>query len=82
MSKIIFEDNDVKIIDTEQNYDFIAIIINKTNHDLYIDFTDEFMEFNDDTIIIQKNDWVGILANEKGREQLNKLYSGQYYINC
>ena len=82
MSKIIFEDNGVKIIDTEQNYDFIATIINKTDHDMYIDFTDEFMEFNDDTIIIEKNNWIGILADRKGREQLDKLYSGQYYINC
>lgn len=82
MSKIIFEDNDVQIIETEQSFDFIATIKNKSDHDLYIDFTDEFMEFCDDTIIIEKNNWIGILADEKGFEQLDKLRIGQYYINA
>ena len=81
MSKIIFKDDDVEIIKTEQHFDFIATIENKSNHDLYIDFTNEFMEFCDDTIIVQKNDWVGILADEKGTEQLDKLERGHYYIN-
>ena len=81
MSKIIFKDDDVRIIKTELDYGFIAIIINKSDHDLYVDFTDEFMEFCDDTIIVQKNDWVGILENKKGAEQLDKLERGLYYIN-
>lgn len=81
MNNIIFEDKDICISKTKQNFDFIATIENKTNKDLYIDFTDEFMEFNDDTIIVQAEDWIGILANTQGFERLEKLEKGQYYIN-
>lgn len=82
MAKTLFEDKDIRIVDTEQNYDFIAIIENNSDHDLYIDFTNELMEFCDDTIIVEKNNWTGILANGKGFEQLNKLTNGHYYINA
>ena len=81
MNNIIFEDNDICIKRTNQNYDFVATIENKSKTDLYIDFTDEFMEFNDDTLIVQAEDWIGILANTQGFERLEKLEKGQYYLN-
>ena len=75
METIIFEDKDICIKKTNKNYDFIATIQNKSNRDLYIDFTNEKMEYNDDTIIVQAQDWIGILADEKGYEFLQKLFS-------
>ena len=78
----IFEDEDICITDLEKDYDFIALIQNKTeNKTLYVDFMSDDMVDCENTIIIEPNNWVGILANETGYEQLMKLYQGQYYIN-
>lgn len=82
METIIFEDKDICIKTTNKNYDFIATIQNKSNRDLYIDFTNEKMEYNDDTIIVQAQDWIGILADEKGYEFLQKLENREFYINA
>ena len=79
--RTIFENKDICITDLEKNYDFIALIENKTNKTLHVDFMSKDMVDCEDTIIIKPNDWVGILADETGYNQLEKLNKGQYYIN-
>lgn len=76
--KTIYENEDICITDMEKDYDFIAIIENKSNENLHIDFIDDFME---DTIDVDNNNWIGILADEQGYERLRKLYASKYSIN-
>lgn len=74
--KTIFEDEDICITDLEKDFDFIALIQNKSNKDLCIDF----MEDDTDTLQIKSQNWLGILADNNGYNQLDKLYKGQYHI--
>ena len=71
----IYEDERVKISSTGKDYDFIATIENKTDEAVAIvpDIGGLFEE-----IFIEPNDWVGLLADEDGRNTLNALKKGRF----
>lgn len=79
--KTIFEDEDICITDLEKDFDFIALVENKSNKTLHIDFMSDDMFDYGNTITIEPNNWFGILADATGYRQLEKLYNKQYYIN-
>ena len=60
--KIIYSDDKIEIKTTGHDYDFIAIVENKTNKDITIVFNDDSY----DSFIVSANDWVGILADKEG----------------
>ena len=67
--EIIYEDNNVKVETTGQDYDFIATIQNKTDSELCC-----FIGNNEDMIcLLKSNDWVGILANDEGYRELQLI---------
>lgn len=67
--EIIYEDNYVKVETTGQDYDFIATIQNKTDSNL------DCIIGNDEDMIclLEPNNWLGILANDEGYEELELI---------
>lgn len=67
--KIIYEDERVMVKTTGHDYDFIATIQNKTNSDFEC-----FIGKDDDrSCVLKANDWVGILADGEGYEDLELI---------
>ncbi len=63
----IFENEFIRVELTGRNYDFIATVENKADKKIRIHYKD--MDFLDtyNTIDIEPNDWVRLLADEEGR---------------
>lgn len=76
----IFENEFIRVESTGRNYDFIATIENKTDKKVRIHYKD--MDFLDtyDTIDIESNDLVGLLADEEGRGWVRTFESGQVEV--
>ena len=68
----IFENEFIKVSTTDKDYDFIAVIENKTNGPCYND--------NYDPILIAPNEWIGLLANEEGRDWVEAFKNNQIYV--
>ena len=75
--KTIFENETIKISETGRNYDFIAIIENKTDNIVKIEYQNEYIE---SIITIYSNDWIGILADEDGYAILDSLRNNNFKI--
>ncbi len=76
--KPVFENDEITVKLTGRDYDFIAIIENKTSKDITIRITADDDIFEE--IAIKANDWIGLLANEDGYQTLNALQSGKFVV--
>lgn len=76
----IFENDFVKISTTDKDYDFIAVIENKTNEQICVHYDKPGYNDNYDPILIAPNDWIGLLANEEGRDWVKAIKNNQIYI--
>lgn len=75
--KTIFENELIHVKSTGRDYDFIATIENKTDKDIRLRYN--LMDFDViyDTIDIEPNDWVGLLADKEGYDLVRKFELGQ-----
>ena len=80
MAKVIFENDLIKVTATEQDYDFIATVENKTNNKICIHYDEPGYSDNYDPILIRSNDWVGLLANDEGRDWVRAIENNQIYV--
>ena len=76
----IFENEFIKVSTTGKDYDFIAVIENKTNEQICIHYDEPSYNDNYDPILIAPNDWVGLFANEKGRDWMKAFENNQIYV--
>ena len=76
----IFENDFVKISTTGRDYDFVAVIENKTNEQICVHYDKPGYNDNYDPILIAPNDWIGLLANEEGRDWVKAIKNNQIYI--
>ena len=76
--KIIHENEFIKVVDNEQNYDFIGYVENKTDENISIVFNG--YDYEDYPIEIKANDWVGFLADEMGYDRFELIKNGNYAI--
>lgn len=71
--RIIEETDDFVAFDTDHDYDFISIIINKTDKDLCFCPYSTWEEFE-----VPANDWIGILNDQDGRDTRYALLAEDY----
>lgn len=76
----IFENDLIKVSTTGRDYDFIAIIDNKTDGQICIHYDEPGYNDNYDPILVAPNDWIGLLADEGGRDWLKAIENNQIYI--
>ena len=76
----IFENDLIKVSTTGRDYDFIAIIDNKTDGQICIHYDEPGYNDNYDPILIAPNDWVGLFANKKGRDWMKAFENNQIYV--
>ena len=76
----IFENDLIKVSTTGRDYDFIAIIDNKTDGQICIHYDKPGYNDNYDPILIAPNDWIGLLADDEGRDWLKAIENNQIYI--
>ena len=76
----IFENDFIKVSTTEHDYDFIAVIENKTNNKICVHYDEPGYNDNYDPILIQPNSWVGLLADDEGRDWLKAIENNQIYV--
>ena len=76
----IFENEFIKVNTTDKDYDFIAVIENKTNEQICIHYDEPGYNDNYDPILIAPNDWAGLLADEEGRNWVKAIENNQIYV--
>lgn len=76
----IFENELIRVESTGRNYDFIASVENKTDKNIRIHYKDMDLFDVYDTIDIEPNDWVGLLADEEGKGWIRTFALGQIEI--
>ena len=76
----IFENDFIKVSTTDRDYDFIAVIENKTNNPICIHYDESGYGNNYNPILIAPNDWVGLLANDEGRDWVKAIEDNQIYV--
>lgn len=76
----IFENALIEVNTTEHDYDFIATIRNKTNNPICIHYDESGYDDNYDPILIKPNDWIGLLANDEGRDWIKAIEDNQIYV--
>lgn len=76
----IFENDFIKVSTTKHDYDFIAVIENKTNEKICVHY--DKPGYNDiyEPDLIQPNSWIGIEANEEGQDWIEAIKQNQIYI--
>ena len=67
----------VEIKETGHDYDFIAYIENNTDKTLKL-YIDDLEGWYSDPITIPANDWVGFLADDEGRFQVESIKNGDF----
>ena len=77
MKNIFYEDDEVRIQSTGRNYDFICTVENKTDRAIVIVFEGEYEYL--ENITVEPEDWVGILADENGRETVKAFEKECFY---
>ena len=73
--KTVFENDKVKISETGRDYDFLAVIQNKTNDKIYLS-TD-----NDEPIEIEADDWIGLTCDNYSKQVKELLKAGSFEIS-
>lgn len=76
----IFENDLIKVSTTDKDSDFIAVIENKTNNKICVHYDKPGYNDNYDPILIEPNDWVGLFANEEGRDWIKAIENNQIYV--
>ena len=76
----IFENDFIKVDTAGQGSAFIAVIENKLDEQICIHYDKPGYNDNYDPILIAPNDWVGLFANEKGRDWLKAFENNQIYV--
>ena len=76
----IFENNFIKVSTTGHDYDFIAVVKNKTNEQICVHYDEPGYNDNYDSILIAPNDWVGLLADDEGRDWVKAIENNQIYV--
>lgn len=76
----IFENDLIKVSTTGRDYDFIAIIDNKTDGQICIHYDKPGYNDNYDPILIAPNDWAGLLADDEGRDWVKAIENNQIYV--
>ena len=76
--KTVFENEIIKVSKTGRDYDFIAVIENKRDKEIEIVFDDIDLEYNG--IIVNANDWVGLLADYEGYFKLEELEAERFTV--
>ena len=76
----IFENDLIKVSTTGHDYDFIAIIDNKTDGQICVHYDKPGYNDNYDPILIAPNDWAGLLADEEGRDWVKAIENNQIYV--
>ena len=71
--RTVYKDERIEVATTGRNYDFIAMVENKTNDDIVVapDIGGLFEEFT-----VPAKEWVGLLANDDGSasEAYRRIY--------
>lgn len=75
--RTVFENDLIKISRTDKDYDFIAVVENKTDKNIQIIFDDELECYN---FSVGANDWVGLLANEDSYLTLEELETERFTV--
>ena len=76
----IFENDSIKVSTTGNDYDFIAVVENKTNKQICVHYDKPGYNDKYNPILIASNDWVGLLADYEGRDWLNAIKNNQVYV--
>lgn len=78
----IFENDLIKVSTTEKHSAFITIatIENKTNEQICVHYDEPNYNDNYDPILIAPNDWIGLLADEEGKDWVKAIENNQIYI--
>lgn len=76
----IFENDFIKVGTTDRDYDFIAVVENKTNQKICVHYDQPGYNDSYDPILIQPNSWVGIEANDEGYDWIEAIKHNQIYI--
>ena len=76
----IFENDLIKVSTTGRDYDFIAIIDNKTDGHICIHYDEPNYNDNYEPILVAPNDWFGLLADDEGRNWVKAIENNQIYI--
>lgn len=76
--KTVFENEIIKVSQTESDYDFIAVVENKTDKEVKIMFNNDELEYYN--FSVGANDWVGLLANHDGYVSLEGLVAKQFTV--
>lgn len=76
----IFENDFIKVSTTGQDYDFIAVVENKTNEQICVHYNEPDYNDNYEPILIKPNDWMGLLSNKEGRDWVKTIERNQIYI--
>lgn len=76
----IFENDLIKVSTTGHDYDFIAVVENKTDKQICVHYDEPGYNDNYDPILVAPNDWVGLLADDEGRDWVKAIENNQIYI--
>lgn len=76
----IFENDLIKVSATGHDYDFIAVIENKTNEQICVHYDEPGYNDNYDPILVAPNDWIGLLADDEGYDWVKAIENNQIYI--
>ena len=76
----IFENDLIKVSATGRDYDFIAVVENKTNKQICVHYDEPGYNDNYDPILVAPTEWVGLFANEKGIDWLKAFKNNQIYV--
>lgn len=76
----IFENDLIKVSTTGHDYDFIAVVENKTDKQICVHYDEPGYNDNYDPILVAPNSWVGIEANDEGYDWIEAIKQNQIYI--
>ena len=76
----IFENEFIKVDTAEQDSVFIAVIENKLDEQICVHYDEPGYNDNYDPILIAPNEWIGLLANEEGRDWVEASKNNQIYV--
>lgn len=77
----IFENDFIKVSTPGHDYDFIAVVENKTSEQICVHYDEPGYNDNYDPILIKPNDWVWLLVDdEEGRDWIKAIERNQIYI--
>lgn len=71
---VLYEDKNIILKSTGRDYDFIATIENKLDKSIRITFE------NEDEIGMSANNWVGLLADDDGRETVDNIINRRFSV--